>query len=95
MNAFKIWKRAFDGWETHTAELLESTLSSPLMLEPAGKLLALVTGVEAKRRQAAERVWSSLGLATRRDQERALFAMNELSSKLLDLEEKLESLTRD
>jgi hypothetical protein len=33
--------------------------------------------------------WGSLGLPTKRDQERALHKLNQLESRLLDLEEKL------
>ena len=34
--------------------------------------------------------WSALGLPTKRDQERTLHALNQLESRLMDLEDKLE-----
>jgi hypothetical protein len=35
--------------------------------------------------------WGSMGLPTKRDQERTLHALNQIQSRLLDLEERLES----
>ena len=43
----------------------------------------------ASDKKVAE-TWGSLGLATRRDQERTLHALNQIQSRLLDLEEKLD-----
>jgi hypothetical protein len=42
--------------------------------------------------KAVHRAWGLFGLPTKRDQERALFAMNRLESKILDLEERLEDM---
>jgi hypothetical protein len=36
--------------------------------------------------------WEMMGLPTRRDQERTLHALNQLQSRLIDLEEKLSDL---
>jgi hypothetical protein len=38
---------------------------------------------------ATARWWSLWGLPTRRDQERSLHALNQLQSRILDLEERL------
>ena len=38
---------------------------------------------------ASAKWWGALGLPTKRDQERTLHALNELESKILDLEERL------
>ena len=38
--------------------------------------------------------WGAMGLPTKKDQERALHAINELESRLLDLEERLEDQQR-
>lgn len=90
MSGFDAFKKSFDVWEKSTATLLETWLKSPLVLEPAG--LALTTMMKAKT--ASDRMmalwWGSIGLPTKRDQERALHAINELESRLLDLEEQLE-----
>jgi hypothetical protein len=38
-----------------------------------------------------EQVWAQAGLPTKRDQERALHMLNQLQSRIMDLEEKLQS----
>ena len=42
--------------------------------------------------KAVAQWWSMMGLPTRRDQERTLHALNQLQSRLIDLEEQLASL---
>lgn len=88
-------KRAFDAWEGSTASLLEAWSKSPFMIQPAGNLLSSVTQIKHAQQQMLERWWSSWGLPTRAEQERAQHTMNELSSRLIDLEEKLADLERD
>jgi hypothetical protein len=39
--------------------------------------------------------WGAWGLPTRRDQERTLHALNQLQSRLIDLEEKLADLDKN
>jgi hypothetical protein len=38
---------------------------------------------------AAAQWWGAIGVSTKRDQERALHALNQIQSRLMDLEEKL------
>ena len=42
--------------------------------------------------QALAQFWGGWGLPTKRDQERALHTLNQIHSKLLDLEERLSDL---
>ena len=42
--------------------------------------------------KATASFWGNMGLPTKRDQERTLHALNQIQSRLLDLEEKLEAL---
>jgi Poly(R)-hydroxyalkanoic acid synthase subunit (PHA_synth_III_E) len=86
---WEMWKKGFDAWENATAKYLEVVLSSPLVLEPAGKILSATMKVKVAQDDAWSRLWKSAGLPTRRDQERLHHAVNQLSSKLLDLEEML------
>jgi hypothetical protein len=93
MAGWGAWKKAFDAWEGATARYAEAWLQSPLLLGPAGALLgALGKGKAASDRVAAE-LWGALGLPTKRDQERSLHALNQIQSRLLDLEERLEALS--
>lgn len=86
---WETWKKGFDAWEGATAKWMESVLSSPLVLEPAGATLTAVMKVRAAHEKAVAQAWAALGLPTRRDQERMLHALNQLQSRLIDLEERL------
>ncbi len=83
------WKQSFDAWEDSTAKYLDQVLQSPLVLGPAGKLLTVVMKAKAKGDKASADYWSAIGLPTRRDQERLLHSVNQLHSRIHDLEEKL------
>jgi hypothetical protein len=84
-----LWKQGFDAWEQATAQYLEKVMTNPSVLGPAGTMLS----VAMKTKSAADRVlaswWAALGLPTRADQERALHKLNQLESRLYDLEERL------
>jgi len=91
MNAvWDNWKKGFDAWENATAKLFESVLKSPLVLEPAGSALTATMKAKTARDAAIAKAWAAMGLPTRRDQERILHSLNQIQSRLLDLEEKLE-----
>jgi ribosome-binding factor A len=88
-NLWDQWKKGFDTWEDRTAVMLEQVLKKPMLLTPAGTALTVAMKVKVKADHAIAGVWSSLGLPTRRDQERTLHALNQLNSRIADLEEKL------
>jgi hypothetical protein len=83
------WKKGFDAWENATAQLWEQWLKSPLVLGPSGAVLSGVMKAKAAGDRAAAAWWGALGLPTKRDQERALHQLNQLQSRMLDLEEQL------
>jgi hypothetical protein len=89
------WKKGFDVWEDATAKYLETWLKSPLVLGPSGAMLAGAMRMKTAADRAKESLWGELGLPTKRDQERILHALHQLQSKVLDLEEKLESARRE
>ncbi|MBK8253753.1 MAG: hypothetical protein IPK82_13935 [Polyangiaceae bacterium] len=86
---FDQWKKGFDAWENATAEYLETVLKSPMVLTPAGMMLSAAMKSKAASEKALAQFWGAWGLPTKRDQERTLHALNQLESRLLDLEEKL------
>jgi hypothetical protein len=90
MNAWDMWKKSFDVWENETAKFMEAVIKSPLVLGPSGMMLGAAMKAKTASDKAAAGFWGSLGLPTKRDQERMLHALNKLESKLLDLEERLE-----
>ena len=89
------WKKSFDVWENATARYLEQWLKSPLLLGPAGTMMTAAMKAKATADDVKAKVASGLGLPTRRDQERTLHLLNQLQSRLIDLEEKLEDLEAD
>ena len=94
MNGFDAFKQSFDAWEKSTSQFLETWLKSPAVLEPAGLALSAMMKTKAHSEKMMALWWSAMGLPTKKDQERALHAINELESRLLDLEERLEDQQR-
>ena len=90
-----VWKKAFYKWENTTAQYLETVLKNPLVLGPSGKMLSMVMKGKAKVDEAAGDWWGSVGLPTKRDQERTLHALNQMQSRLIDLEEELHELKQE
>jgi hypothetical protein len=89
MLGWDLWKKGFDAWENATAQYLEKWLKSPLVLVPGGAMLTAAMKAKAASDKTAATFWGNLGLPTKRDQERTLHALNQLQSRLLDLEERL------
>jgi len=83
------WKAAFDAWESSTAKWVEEWMKSPLVLGPSGAFLTAAMKAKKATDDAKAQLWGQMGLPTKRDQERALHLLNQLQSRILDLEEKL------
>jgi len=92
MNPFDMWKKGFDAWENATAQYLEQVMRSSAVLEPSGAMLTGVMKVKKAREQMLDAWWKGMGLPTRRDQERSLHELNQMQSRLIDLEEELADL---
>ncbi len=86
------FKKGFDAWENATAKYLELWLKSPMVLGPSGAMLSQAMRTKAAYDKAVAGVWGGVGLPTKRDQERSLYLLNKLESRIYDLEEKLEEL---
>jgi hypothetical protein len=91
---WETWKKGFDTWEQKTAEMMESVLKSPAVLQPMGTMLTATMKMKSATDKAIANWWELMGLPTRRDQERTLHALNQLQSRLIDLEEKLSDMER-
>ena len=83
------WKKGFDAWENATAKYMEHWMKSPLFLGPTGAMLGSAMKAKAAYDKAASQAVGAMGMATKRDQERTLHTLNQLESRLLDLEERL------
>ena len=93
MTPWDFWKKSFDAWEDATAKYVEQWLRSPFVLGPSGAMLSAVMKAKAASDKVKAQMVGQWGLATKRDQERALHLLNQLQSRILDLEEKLEAQT--
>lgn len=89
MFGWDVWKKGFDAWEGATAQYLEQVLKSPMVLTPGGAMLTAAMKTRAASDKAVEAWWAAMGLPTRRDQERTMHALNQIQSRLIDLEEQL------
>jgi hypothetical protein len=90
--AWDLWKKGFDAWEDATARYAEQVLRSPAVLTPAGSMFTAMMKTKAATDRLTDAWWSACGLPTRRDQERSLHALNQIQSRLADLEEQLAEL---
>ena len=86
---WRTFKKGFAAWERVTAEKVEAITRDPAWLNPMAGMLSATYRWKAISDELGSRFWGSLGLPTKRDQERTLHALNELQSRILDLEEKL------
>ena len=89
---WETWKKGFDVWEQRTADLLEGVLKNPAVIGPLGHMLTASMKAKAASDKAMAQWWAMWGLPTKRDQERELHALNQLNSRLADLEERLDSM---
>lgn len=89
MMGWDEWRKGFDVWEGATAKMLEAWMRSPLVLGPSGAMLTAAMKAKAASDRAAAAWWGSIGLPTKRDQERTLHLVQRLESRLLDLEEQI------
>lgn len=88
----KGFVKGFDAWERSAAEYAEQVFRSPLLLNPIGAGLTALFRTKADADRAVAMFWSAVGLPTREGEERTLHALNELQSRMMDLEERLASL---
>ena len=86
------WKKMFGAWDRTTSKYLEQWLKSPVVLEPAGAWMSNMMRAKALSDKAVAAWWGTMGLPTKRDQERTLHALNQLQSRILDLEDQLADL---
>lgn len=89
MFGWDIWKKGFDAWESATANYFEQVLKNPLLLGPSGKMMGEAFKAKAQADKITAQWIGMMGLPTKRDQERTLHALNQIQSRLSDIEEQL------
>ena len=83
---------AFDRWEAWSTEPLESVLGSPRLTGPAGEWLSLMARGSALQQRWVRAWCSAWGVPSQESQERALHTLNEIQSRLYDVEDQLNEL---
>lgn len=91
---WEMWKKGFDAWENATARYMEQWMKSPLLLWPSGMMLGSAMKAKAAYDKSTAQLVGSMGVATKRDQERALHTLHQLESRIMDLEERLDEALR-
>ena len=84
-----MWKQGFAAWEKSTADYMDKVLQNPGVIGPASTMLTAAMKTKAASDRAMSSWWAAWGLPTRRDQERSLHKLNQLESRLYDLEERM------
>jgi hypothetical protein len=87
------WKQWFDAWDANATQTFEQVLRNPSMLEMGGACLTGMMRMWSATQRARDAWWSAWGLPTRREQERLLHELQRLQSRVIDLQEELQ--TRD
>jgi hypothetical protein len=88
---WESWKQNFFAWERATTQLVEKALSNPGVIGPAGAMLSTVMKTKAATDKAIAMWWNAFGLPTRNQSELTLHKLNQLESRLFDLEEQLQA----
>jgi hypothetical protein len=84
-----LFDQFFSVWEKRTSEYFERLLRNPAFLNSMGGVMNSGYRNKILFDRAMGAVWRNLNLPNKQDQERTLHLLNELHSRIYDLEEKL------
>lgn len=83
------WRQWFERWDEGATAAFEQLLRNPSLLELGGSALTTMMRLLSLSQRTRDAWWAAWGLPTRRDQERLLHELQQLHSRLFDLEEQL------
>jgi hypothetical protein len=89
MSESNLADKLYAAWEKQTAAYFDKVLRNPGFLELSGNLMGAALRSKIVVDQFLMATWKSLLLPTKRDQERTLHLLNELHSRVNDLEDEL------
>lgn len=89
-----LFGRLFTLWERTTSAYLDTLARSPLLLGAAGNWIGWSLLAKRLSDSGVHTLLTTLGLATRRDQERALHLLQQIEGRLDDLELRLNGAGR-
>lgn len=87
-----VFDRMYQVWEQQTADYFEKLLRNEAFLDFSGGMLNTALRSKIAFDQMLSALWKSLLLPNKRDQERTLHLLNELHSRINDIEERLDDL---
>jgi hypothetical protein len=90
-----LFDQVFTIWEKRTSEYFERLLRSPGFLNTMGGVMNSGYRNKIFVDRALSAVWRNLNLPNKQDQERTLHLLNELHSRIYDLEERLARQKRE
>ena len=89
MSESNLADKLYSTWEKQTAAYFDKVLRNPGFLELSGNIMGAALRSKIVVDQLLMATWKSLLLPTKRDQERTLHLLNELHSRVNDLEDEL------
>lgn len=93
MSEPSVFDRMYQVWEQQTADYFDKLLRNEAFLDFSGGMLNAALRSKIAFDHLLSALWKSLLLPNKRDQERTLHLLNELHSRIGDLEERLDELT--
>lgn len=84
-----------ESWEKKASDYFDTVLRHPTFLNAIGGLLSTGCRNKAQFDRAMGALWKNLNLPNKNDQERTLHLLNELHSRIFDLEERISALTEE
>lgn len=82
----------FSAWEKRTSDYFERLMRNPTFLNAMGGMMNAGYKNKIIVDKTLSALWKNLNLPNKRDQERTLHLLNELHSRIFDLEERLEKI---
>lgn len=85
------WRQWFDRWDAGATQAFEQLLRTQPLLDLGGSALTATMKLWTLGQRTRDAWWSAWGLPTQRDQQRLLFELHRLQTKVLDLTEQLQT----
>lgn len=79
----------FDAWEPRAAIAWDAAVRQSWVVEPLAATITTVARAKGVADAVRRRLLRALGLPSREDQERVLFLLQRMESRLIDLEDRL------
>ena len=92
MSEPNVFDKMYQAWEQQTAEYFDKLLRNDAFLDLTGGMMNTALRSKVAFDQMLSALWKGLLLPNKRDQERTLHLLNELHSRINDIEERLDDL---